>query len=97
MPWRAAIAIPRTTGTIVAERNGRRVVRNASHPAERRGLTGVPRSADSASKYLRDCASILYESPNKSRHKVDWTREQIDDVARRIARYPFLEGYTFES
>ena len=49
-PWRAAITMPRTTGTIVADRNGRRVVRRASQPNDSRGLTGVPRSADSASK-----------------------------------------------
>ena len=49
-PWLAAMTIPRTTGTIVALRNGRRVVRSASQPSDRRGLTGVPRSAESASK-----------------------------------------------
>ena len=41
---------------IVAVRNGRRVVRRVRNPNDSRGLTGVPRSADSASKYLRDCA-----------------------------------------
>jgi hypothetical protein len=65
------------------------------HAALTRGcrFLGVEPTED----YLRDCASILYESPNKSRHKIDWTREQIDDVARRIDQFPFLEGYTFES
>jgi hypothetical protein len=48
-------------------------------------------------EYLADCASILYESPNKSRHKIEWSREQIDDVARRIDEHAFLRGYTFES
>ena len=38
------------TGTIVAERNGRRVARRARQPSDSRGLTGVPRSAESASK-----------------------------------------------
>ena len=38
------------TGTIVAVRNGRRVVRRVRNPNDSRGLTGVPRSADSASK-----------------------------------------------
>ena len=56
-PWRAAIAMPRTTGMIVALRNGRRVVRRASQPNESFGLTGVPRSADSASKYFFDWPS----------------------------------------
>ena len=53
-PWRAAMAMPRTTGTIVALRNGSRVVRRASQPNDRRGLTGVPRSTDRASKYFFD-------------------------------------------
>ncbi len=53
-PGVAAMTIPSRTGTIVALRNGSRVVRNASQPNDRRGLTGVPRSAESASKYLLD-------------------------------------------
>ena len=49
-PGLAAITMPRTTGTIVADRNGSRVVRSASQPNDSRGLTGVPRSAEIASK-----------------------------------------------
>ncbi len=49
-PLRAAMRMPSTTGTIVAERNGRRVVRRARKPNDSFGLTGVPRSADRASK-----------------------------------------------
>jgi hypothetical protein len=53
-PCDAAMRMPSVTGTIVAVRNGRRVVRSVRKPSERRGLTGVPRSTDSASKYFRD-------------------------------------------
>ena len=53
-PSVAAIRIPSTTGTMVAVRNGSRVVRRVRNPNDSRGLTGVPRSADSASKYWRD-------------------------------------------
>ncbi len=56
-PCDAAIRMPSVTGTIVAVRNGRRVVRRVSKPNERCGLTGVPRSTDRASKYLRDCGA----------------------------------------
>ena len=49
-PWLAAIRMPRTTGMIVAVRNGRRVVRRVRNPNDSFGLTGVPRSADRASK-----------------------------------------------
>ena len=38
----------------MALRNGRRVVRAISQPSDRRGLTGVPRSTESASKYFFD-------------------------------------------
>src|SRR6266566_3744520 len=48
------MAMPSTTGTMVALRNGSRVVRRASQPNDKRGLTGVPRSTDKASKYLFD-------------------------------------------
>ena len=53
-PWLAAMAMPSTTGTIVAVRNGSRVERNARNPNDSRGRTGVPRSAESASKYRRE-------------------------------------------
>ena len=49
-PRVAAIRMPSPTGMIVAVRKGSRVVRKAREPGDRRGLTGVPRSADSASK-----------------------------------------------
>ena len=42
--------MPSRTGMIVAVRNGRRVVRRVRNPNDSFGLTGVPRSADSASK-----------------------------------------------
>ena len=54
-PCDAAIRMPSVTGMIVAVRNGRRVVRSVRNPNDSRGFTGVPRSADRASKYLRDC------------------------------------------
>jgi hypothetical protein len=52
---------------------------------------------DAGEEYLSDCAAIVYESPNKSRHKAEWTPALIDDVARRMARFEFLSGYTFEN
>jgi hypothetical protein len=52
---------------------------------------------EASDEYLRDCASIVYESPNKSRHRVAWSGEQIDAVARRAEAFPFLNGYSYES
>jgi Sulfotransferase family len=48
-------------------------------------------------RYLTDCASVLFTAPSKTRLKAPWTKELIDQVQSRNARYPFLHGYTFES
>ena len=47
-PWLAATAMPSSTGTAVAERNGRRVVRSASQKRLSRGRIVRPFSAESA-------------------------------------------------
>jgi len=52
---------------------------------------------DAPDGYLDDCASIVYESPNKSRNKVTWTAEQTESVASRMREFSFLDGYTFEN
>jgi hypothetical protein len=44
--------------------------------------------------YLDACASILYESPAKSRQRVSWDVQLEAEVARRIEAYDFLQGYT---
>jgi len=54
---------------------------------------GVAAQAD----YLDACASILYDSPSRSRAKVTWTAEMRARTDERIAAYPFLLGYAFES
>lgn len=46
--------------------------------------------------YLSDCASIVRESPHKTRHKAHWTRELIQRVENEIGKYPFLHSYTFD-
>ena len=47
--------------------------------------------------YLDDCAAIVYESPNKSRHGADWNEELIDLVNKEIARFSFLHGYSYDN
>lgn len=49
--------------------------------------------------YLKDCASIVYDSPHRSRNKgtFKWTRELIEEVHRGIERYSWLNGYDFDS
>ena len=46
----AATAIPSSTGTNVAVRNGSRVARRKSHPNESFGLTSRPVSAETCSR-----------------------------------------------
>jgi len=47
--------------------------------------------------YLKDCASIIYSSPSKTRLKGEWTESLKARVQEEIKRYDFLDGYTFDS
>ena len=53
---------------------------------------GVAAPAD----YLDACASILYTSPAKSRHKIAWSPALLDSVQQRIKHYNFLDGYSYD-
>lgn len=46
--------------------------------------------------YLEACSGIIYESPNRSRHRVEWSEQDRRAVERMIRRTPFLKGYDFE-
>jgi len=43
--------------------------------------------------YLRDCAFIVFESPNRSRTKIGWTAAQRLRVARHAGQHDFLARY----
>jgi hypothetical protein len=47
--------------------------------------------------YLRDCTSILFQSPKRTRASIAWSPSEISEVAQRIERYSFLHGYNFEN
>ena len=49
------------------------------------------------SKYLDDCAGIVYEEPSKSRFSVVWTEEQKRKVYLKIEKFKFLNNYSFDS
>lgn len=51
---------------------------------------------DAGDDYLDDCANIIYQSPNKSRHKVQWNDELIETVKNKMNQYNFLSGYSYE-
>jgi hypothetical protein len=46
--------------------------------------------------YYRDCASIVYKSPHKSRFEVPWDQDLIDCVKEKMKRFRFLDGYCYE-
>ncbi|HWP59056.1 MAG TPA: sulfotransferase [Candidatus Acidoferrales bacterium] len=45
--------------------------------------------------YYADCASIIYKSPHKSRFEVPWSQELVDLVKRRMERFDYLDGYSY--
>lgn len=51
---------------------------------------------DYTENYLKDCASIVFNKPHKTRLDRKWTAEQINYVYKRMEEFPFLEIYTFE-
>jgi hypothetical protein len=53
---------------------------------------------DASDEYLRDCGSIVFERPHKSRFEgpVEWDSEMIELVRDEAGRFPFLNGYSFE-
>jgi len=52
---------------------------------------------DAPDDYIDDATGIVYKEPKRTRSRLDWTDEQIETVARRIDRYDFLKGYTYEN
>ena len=47
--------------------------------------------------YLDDCTAIINPIPHKSRFKITWPGEDIRAVEKKIKRYPFLQGYAYDS
>ncbi|MDY7020341.1 MAG: sulfotransferase [Cyanobacteriota bacterium] len=51
---------------------------------------------ETSSSYLEDCASIVFDSPHKSRHKIEWSEDLKQEVESKMRLFPFFDGYTFE-
>jgi len=47
--------------------------------------------------YLDACAAIVYESPHRTRDRVEWSEADRRAVDEIIARHAFLRGYSFEN
>ena len=54
---------------------------------------GVENTVD----YLDACTGIVYHSPVKSRHEIQWRPVDIDSVQKKISQFEFLTGYTYEN
>ena len=48
-------------------------------------------------EYVKACAGIMHQQPDRSNHMVEWTPEWKKVVDDNIAKYDFLQGYSFES
>jgi len=47
--------------------------------------------------YLDACAAIVYESPHRTRDRVEWSEADRRAVDEIIARHAFLRGYSFDA
>jgi hypothetical protein len=50
---------------------------------------------DADAGYVSACTSIIRPEPDRSREWVEWPREHIEAVERRIADFDFLDGYAY--
>lgn len=46
--------------------------------------------------FLKSCADIIYENPNKSRHSIPWPEKLKGIVQKKSSKIPFLENYSFD-
>ena len=46
-------------------------------------------------EYLKDCASILFKSPRKTRESIQWKEEHIELVKSKITKFDFLQEYSY--
>ena len=50
-----------------------------------------------SSSYLEDCEKVVFESPRRSRDKIQCNEEAKQQVQSKIQSFSFLEGYTFDN
>ena len=47
--------------------------------------------------YLDDCVSIVFESPHKKRHKIQWNESLKQQVVNKMKPFPFFKEYRFDN
>ena len=50
-----------------------------------------------SSNYLDDCNKVVFESPRKSRHKIQWNEDLKQEINSKMQLFPFFERYTFDN
>jgi hypothetical protein len=76
---------------VLAVRHEEFVRAPADRLSELCGFLGLPAERS----YLDACASIVNESPNPSRRRIDWTPALVESVSRRASAFPHLAGYEY--
>lgn len=51
---------------------------------------------EGSAEYLKDCADLVWKSPQRTRQYAGWTSEEIAQVRERMRQFPYLDGYEFE-
>lgn len=47
-------------------------------------------------EYLQDCTDTIFVSPNKTRFKIDFNEEEIQQVQDRLEKISFLKHYSYD-
>lgn len=50
---------------------------------------------ESSDDYVEAAAGIIWDAPQQTRDKIEWTEGQVERVKRLIDRYDFYHGYSF--
>ena len=51
---------------------------------------------DAEERYLTDCASIVFKSPQITRFDLQWSHESVAKVSKRMKEFSFLSGYAYD-
>lgn len=51
---------------------------------------------DAESDYLAACASIVFETPHRTRAEASWPQGLVDGIGQQASRFDFLSSYTFD-
>lgn len=53
-------------------------------------------SLEAPASWLEACSSIIFKSPNVTRHKFDFPDEMVDEIKEKMEIFPFFENYSWQ-